>query len=439
MATVYPVPDPRLNLQPYATEESFDNEQEILRLLSRGGGVQQVPQQAPAAAPQAAVQRALPRTVESLSGRGGDLHSRGMALAFQEPNTSALQEYARQRGEQGNAAMLNALAAQFAGESFAPMQAHFLKKAAAAQDPMKLSGGILTAEGKFLKDPFAEQDKKANMMLQLARHYEQMAVTAQTAQERAAALRAQQDIQNQLRLMGLQIQQDRVNQNQGGTFNQSGFTPDGKLLVTNKTGMNFILEMGPQGQPVYTPYSGPMTPKATWEKNVAAVQEATASADRASNLLKMVDENPKAFGIAAQAVSSLPPFMQGRVGAMVLDEDTLQNRSQILRQAAMEISSLYGAALSLGEQARANTFIPNKDDGPEVLIAKLRAARDWAESTAKQYGGGVRAAAQARMNPTAGAVPADGGPKPGQVQPPQNGLSDSERAELDALRKKHGR
>jgi len=210
MATVYPVPDPRLNLQPYATEESFDNEQEILRLLGRGGGVQQVPQQAPAAAPQAAVQRALPRTVESLSGRGGDLFARGMALVNQEPDTSALQEYARQRGEMGNAAMMNALAAQFAGEGFAPMQAHFLKKAAAAQDPMKLSGGILTAEGRFLKDPFAEQDKKANMLLQLARHYEQMAVTAETAQERESWNRQYQQAMLALREDSNRIQRQNA-------------------------------------------------------------------------------------------------------------------------------------------------------------------------------------------------------------------------------------
>lgn len=65
---------------------------------------------------------------------------------------SQLQAFAKQQGESGQSAMLNALAAQFAGESFQPVQAQFLRRAAAAQEPIKVSGGILTPDG-LLKDP----------------------------------------------------------------------------------------------------------------------------------------------------------------------------------------------------------------------------------------------------------------------------------------------
>lgn len=398
MATVYPVPDPRLNLQPYATEESFDNEQEILRLLGRGGGVQQVPQQAPAAAPQAAVQRALPRTVESLSGRGGDLFARGMALVNQEPDTSALQEYARQRGEMGNAAMMNALAAQFAGEGFAPMQAQFLKKAAAAQDPMKLAGGILTAEGKFLKDPFAEQDKKANMMLQLARHYEQMAVTAQTAQERAAALRAQQDIQNQLRLMGLQIQQQSLD------------------LRSKEKNLGQRL-----------PFS--------------AVEQLAKQQGGADTMRTISDTFKDSYAAGAVGIPGVGSA-QNWVGRNIPVEGNLKEQAnwwQNYNEQANRIrNELFGSALTLTEKAAFEAAMINPDMDAKMIKLRLQQQADAAR---RAYDRLVDAAESSGYNVSGFKAdrPADSGPKPGQVQPAQGGLTDSEQAELDALRKKYGR
>lgn len=139
--------------------------------------------------------------------RAAELYAQGEELYNSEPDYSQLQSFAKQRGEQGNAAMLNALAAQFAGESFAPVQSQFLKKAAAAQDPIKMGSGLITAEGQFIKDPEAAQNKKAEFLLQQAKAYETLAQTAETARERMAAQKQAQELQNQLRLMGLQIQQ----------------------------------------------------------------------------------------------------------------------------------------------------------------------------------------------------------------------------------------
>lgn len=372
---------------------------------------------------------ALPSAIDAYRARAADLYKQGSDLYNADPDTTQLQEFAKQRGQQGEAAMLNALAAQFAGEQFQPVQSQFLKKAASSQEPMKIGSGMLTPEGQYIKDPFAAQDKKAEFLLQQAKAYEALAQNADTARERLAAQRQAQEMLAQLKMMGLSIAQQGLElrrENSGGAFTQSGFTPDGKQLVTNKTGMNFVLEQGPQGQPVYTPYSGAAIPKATFDKNVGAVQEALASANRADAIIAQVDANPDAFGIKAAAVSRLPQAVQGRVGSMVLDEDTMKLRSDVLRNAAMEISSLYGAALSLGEQARANTFIPNQDDPPATIIQKLKAARDWAKGTAQQFGGGVLNAAQARSG-GGQAAPA----------PAAGGLSPAEQAELEQLRKKH--
>ena len=102
----------------------------------------------------------LPNTRDRLAKIYGDLEK----LESQDVDTSAMQTFARQQGERGQGAMLNALAAQFAGESFEPVQTQFLKRAAAASDPMKIGGGILTPDGQYIKDPFAARDSRVTAL-----------------------------------------------------------------------------------------------------------------------------------------------------------------------------------------------------------------------------------------------------------------------------------
>ena len=147
----------------------------------------------------------LPNSIQALRGRAADLYQQGADMFNQEPDTTALQDFARQRGNQGNGAMLNAMAAQFAGESFQPVQEQYLKKAQIATEPMKMGGGLITAEGKYIKDPFAAQDKKAEFLLQQARMYDQMATHAENKQVEAAARAAQQDAMNQYKQATLGI------------------------------------------------------------------------------------------------------------------------------------------------------------------------------------------------------------------------------------------
>lgn len=374
--------------------------------------------------------QALPMALARLKKVNKDLD----ALESQNIDTSALQAFARQQGEQGESAMLGALAAQYAGENFQPMQAQFLKRAMAAQEPMRIGQGMLTPDGQYLKDPFAARDtRRAALERQSGQIASEIDRIERADRDRAdRQLRDAIDQQRDKRDYNLRVDMFNLRRDQANkrgediTFTQSGFTPDGKQLVTNKTGINFVLEIGPQGQPIYTPYTGAAIPKTTFDKNVVAVQEALASANRADAIIKQVDANPEAFGIIASAVSTLPSFVQGRVGAIVLDENTMKLRSDVLRAAAMEISSLYGAALSLGEQARANTFIPNQNDPPEVVIQKLRAARDWAKSTAQQYGGGVMNAAQTRSS----GQPASAS---GQPVPPSGGSGGKKVIDFNSL------
>ena len=152
----------------------------------------------------------LPNAIDAYRSKAADLFQQGSDLYNEEPDYSQFQKFAKQRAQQGDAAMLNALAAQFAGESFAPVQEQYLKKAASSRDPMKMGSGLITAEGEFIKDPEVAQNKKAEFLLQQAKAYETMAANADTARERIAAQRAQNEIQNQLRLMGVQLQQQSL-------------------------------------------------------------------------------------------------------------------------------------------------------------------------------------------------------------------------------------
>lgn len=109
-----------------------------------------------------------------------------------EPDVSQLQEFARMQGQSGESAMLNALAAQYAGEQFQPVQAQFLRRAMAAQEPMKIGGGMLTPDGKFIRDPFAAQERGLSRLDRLIQS-EQGAISA----EEAAALRRQDALQRE--------------------------------------------------------------------------------------------------------------------------------------------------------------------------------------------------------------------------------------------------
>jgi hypothetical protein len=163
---------------------------------------------------------ALPNSIAALRGRAADLYQQGSDMFNADPDMTALQDFAKQRGAQGNSAMLNALAAQFAGERFQPIQEQMLKKAQAASDPMKVGGGMITADGQYIKDPVAAQDKKAEFLLSQAKMYEQMATNAETRAEAQAYRERQDAVMNEIRAMNAQTARMSM-QNSAGNSAQS--------------------------------------------------------------------------------------------------------------------------------------------------------------------------------------------------------------------------
>lgn len=147
------------------------------------------------------------------------------AIESQDVDTSALQAFARQQGEQGQTAMLNALAAQYAGENFQPVQAQFLKRAAAAQEPMRVGGGMLTPGGEFIKDPFATRDARRTALERQALGLERM-VELQAKEERDRRDRLQQqEFMNQYRTDMLGVQRLAA----GGNDTNRRFTVEDRM------------------------------------------------------------------------------------------------------------------------------------------------------------------------------------------------------------------
>lgn len=149
----------------------------------------------------------LPNALGTMRDRAAGMYDRATQLMSQPLDYSGIQAFAKQRGQEGEQAMLNALAAQYAGEQFQPLQQQFMKTAAGSKEPIKMGGGMITGAGQFIKDPEAAQDKEVALLLNQAKAYEQMAQTAETARERIEAQRKHDQTMEQLRLMGLGLQQ----------------------------------------------------------------------------------------------------------------------------------------------------------------------------------------------------------------------------------------
>lgn len=101
----------------------------------------------------------------NLSGR--QLLARAMQMYGQQPDVTSLNEYAAQRQRQGQIDMVNALAAQYAGKGFQPVQETYLKRSLAAQTPQEIGDYGIVSGGKFTVSPFAGRKEQASALLNM--------------------------------------------------------------------------------------------------------------------------------------------------------------------------------------------------------------------------------------------------------------------------------
>ena len=335
----------------------------------------------------------LPNSIAAIRGRAADLYQQGNDMYSAEPDTQALQDFARQRGDQGDTAMLMAMAAQAAGEQFAPFQEHFLKKAVASKDPIKLGTGLLTAEGGYIKDPFAAQDKKAEFLLQQARMYETLAQSAENKQQEAA-YRAQQDaIVNEIRAMNAQTARM-------GALNAAG--------NQNKAPAGYQWTSGPDGTPTlaFIP-GGPADPKS--KVNAMPSEDERKAAGYALRIQQGLDtisgitkETPSAAkqGPIQYGVGKVP--LVGNMASNVITPEARQRveAAQLdMLDAALTLNT--GAAYTKEQlQGLTKSYFPQIGDGPETIKEKKRrlddliqTARIRAGRALPQSSGGAPAAA----------------------------------------------
>lgn len=118
----------------------------------------------------------LPQSLAGMSnGNLRDYYAMQAAQAMsQDIDPSQFIQEARRQREEGQGAMLNALAAQYAGRDFQPLQAMMLKKAMASQDPLQVgNAGYINSRGEFIKNPGYDQTRQAQLSQTLSQLFGQ--------------------------------------------------------------------------------------------------------------------------------------------------------------------------------------------------------------------------------------------------------------------------
>lgn len=340
--------------------------------------------------------------------------------APQQP-TFTPDQVTQRKAENQNQYALGLLGTLSGNQALGDVGGQVLKQALANRQPRYTDHGTYDPiSGEFNYSPDYLQERNLGMLQQAqqrqAQGYMQWNETQSRNQQRAEAAQERIAMIGALHAMG--------GANAGGNFHPWGYMPDGSQVVTNsKDGMQYNVKPGPDGRPVYTPVNANAgaTPASAWESNIKDVASNVATAGRIDSMLGIMKANPKAFGTAGSIVSASPAWMQGRMASTLgLKPEDLTARAALMRQASIELNHLYGAAVSAHEESRANTFLPNQNDTPDTIQAKLQAARDWAYEYAGQHGQGAYGAAINRgagaNNP--GGVPSGiNQPAPAQADP----------------------
>ena len=111
----------------------------------------------------------------------------------QDVDTAALQDLAAQRASASERALLNALAAQAAGEQFAPLHKALLSQSSELSGPMKVGSAVIQG-GKVTRDPYASNDRRLQALDMRSRRAATAADQAEGQEERLAAqLQAQRE------------------------------------------------------------------------------------------------------------------------------------------------------------------------------------------------------------------------------------------------------
>lgn len=308
-------------------------------------------------------------------------------LEGQTDDMSAIQAYARQQGESGKSAMLNALAAQFAGEQFQPVQGQYLKRAMAAQEPMRVGKGMITPDGQYILDPGAKREAKIGRLSREAEFAERSETQAALQSERLSSQRAAQEAELQRRR---ERDQDRA------SYERSALSLRGAQGGMPKAPSGYQWSTGPDGSITQTFIpGGPADPASKMAKDPTEDQGKSAGyAFRLDSALRQIaqltKEDPssatpsvlptlvgKIPGIGEVAQRTLTPAQRQRVENAQLDALdaalTLSTGAAYTREQLKMISNAYFP--QLGETDPRVIADKNKRLADLIEVARTRAGR----------------------------------------------------------------
>lgn len=155
---------------------------------------------------------------------------------------TAMQDYAKQRTKQGQHSLLLALAAQTAGQEFAPIGGAYLKQAMEARTPLKTATGIIDDMGQHIEDPQAKAEQRIKLAQARMAKAQQVLQSNATAEEKAAAQAESNALRreiaagnNALRQMTAGLaQQNAAGVAQGRVMNQANQLRDDFAKATEK-------------------------------------------------------------------------------------------------------------------------------------------------------------------------------------------------------------
>jgi len=131
--------------------------------------------------------------------------------AYAKPDYSSYEQIVQQKQQDKKGGLLLALASQAAGKEYAPFQAHYLKQAASASDPMKVTGGTISASG-FNEDVGYAQELEAKRVDARLKQIDQQLQQNLSQQERARLEAERRQHQTELRQMMIEAQRAQAAQ-----------------------------------------------------------------------------------------------------------------------------------------------------------------------------------------------------------------------------------
>jgi len=308
------------------------------------GGIQAAtqPPQTPVEPPAAS-----PEPLDQFEQRQQDLY-RQMQTAMQPPDLGPAKAEYEKRAASGGHALALALAAQEAGDEFRPIQAHYLKQAAAAKEPMRVHGGTLTETG-FIEDPgYAQELKLKQINAQIAANDRIIASNA-TAEAKREAERRSADLKRELQQNQLALQS--------------------QIAAQSSADRRYAVDVGHgDRQAALGAKAGKLT-----AKEQSDLDAHTAMQTGLANAITSLQ------GLKGGGVTS---YLQGLVQEKLPGGETIVSghRDPQLNAAIQQLTYVtdairhdrFGSALTNTEKASAAQYLPSPYDSPPRMLEKAR-------------------------------------------------------------------